>query len=264
MKDYYEKDAVSATLLKAVIKQSPVHAEERMKSFVPTANMKLGTAFHAVILEPEIAHELYAVQPIIDRRTKAGKEVYASFLENVGDKAVITQDQSQLLSGMKASCLAHPEVQRLLEQCYATEFQSFFEFSEIECKAMIDICDDEGTIVDIKTTQDASPEAFMRQSANLLYHMQLAWYANAMGLKWNEVNAYIIAVENTAPHGVAVYRFSQSALLNGWELCKHAMKLWKEHKMNLALGDGSFPYSDGVLELELPVWVTNSMEELSK
>jgi len=263
MKEYFEKDAVSATLLKAVIKQSPVHAEERMKSFVPTANMKLGTAFHAAILEPDQAHELFAVQPIIDRRTKAGKEVYSAFLETVGDKTIITHDQSELMWAMKESCLAHPEVQGLMEQCYATEFQSFFEYDGVDCKAMIDMCDNEGTIVDIKTTQDASPDAFMRQSANLLYHMQLAWYANAMGLKWSDVKAYIIAVENTAPHGVAVYRFSQSALLNGWELCKHAMKLWKEHKMNVALGDGSFPYTDGVLELELPVWATNLLEEVS-
>ena len=51
--NYFEKDAISATLLKAIIKQSPVHAEERMKSFEPTANMKLGTAFHAIMLEPE-------------------------------------------------------------------------------------------------------------------------------------------------------------------------------------------------------------------
>lgn len=263
MKEYYEKDAVSATLLKAVIKQSPVHAEERMKSFVPTANMKLGTAFHAQILEGDQFDELVAISPSVDRRTKAGKEAHAKFLETVGDKTVITYDQAEMIVKMHESCLAHPEVVRLMEQCYATEFQSFFEFSGMECKAMIDMCDDEGTIVDIKTTQDASPDAFMRQSANLLYHMQLAWYANAMGLQWNEVNAYIIAVENTAPHGVAVYKFSKSALLNGWELCKHAMKLWKEHKMNLALGDGSYPYSDKVLELELPVWATNLLDEVS-
>jgi hypothetical protein len=264
MKEYFEKDAVSATLLKAVIKQSPVHAEERMKSFLPTSNMKLGTAFHARVLEHERFDELVAISPSVDRRTKAGKEAHAKFLETVGDKTVITQDQFDLVDAMSLACFYHPEVVRLMKQCYATEFQSFFEFSGMECKAMIDMVDDEGTIVDIKTTQDASPDAFMRQSANLLYHLQLAWYANAMGLKWDEVNAYIIAVENTAPHGVAVYKFSQSSLLNGWELCKHGMKLWKEHKMNVALGDGSFPYTDGVLELELPVWATSSMEELSK
>jgi hypothetical protein len=117
--------------------------------------------------------------------------------------------------------------------------------------------------VDIKTTQDASPEAFTRSSANFLYHMQLAWYAKAMNLDWREVNAYIIAVENSAPYGVAVYKFSQSALLNGWELCKTAMTKWKEYKLNLAMGDGVFPYSNEVLELELPVWATNLLEETS-
>jgi exodeoxyribonuclease VIII len=263
-KSYFDIDAVSATLLKSVIKQSPVHAEERMKSFVPTANMKLGTAFHAAILEGEEWDELIAVSPMVDRRTKAGKEAHAKFLETVADKTVITPDQCDLMEAMQTSCLAHPEVQLLFEKCYATEMQIEFEFDGIDCKAMIDMVDDKGTIVDIKTTQDASPEAFMKQSANLHYHLQLAWYARAMNLDLRDVNAYIIAVENTAPHGVAVYRFSQSALLNGWELCKHGVKLWKDYKLNKAIGEDSLPYTDGILELELPVWATNSMEELSK
>ena len=263
MKEYYEIEAVSATLLKAVIKQSAVHAAERMKSFQPTANMKLGTAFHASVLETENFEELIAVSPNVDKRTKAGKEVHAKFLEDVGDKTIITHDQFEKMKVMKMSCLAHPEVQKLLEKCYATEFQTTFDFDKMKCKAMIDLCDSEGTIVDIKTTQDASPEAFTRSSANFLYHMQLAWYAKAMNLDWREVKAYIIAVENTAPYGVAVYKFSQSALLNGWELCKTAMTQWKEYKLNLAMGDGVFPYSNEVLELELPVWATNLLEESS-
>ena len=265
--NYYSQEAVSASLLKAIVKQSAVHAEERMKPSEGTQAMRLGTAFHAVILEPEIAHELYAVQPIIDRRTKAGKEVYASFLENVGDKTVITQDQSQLLAGMKASCLAHPEVQQLLELCYAVEFQTFWEIDGVPCKAMIDACSDEGTIVDIKTTQDASPEAFSRASFNYLYHLQLAWYANSMGIvgvdkdldgtkDFSKVNAHIIAVENTAPFGVAVYKFSTDALEAGWELCKSGFNTWKEHKLNLVMGDGTYPYSNQVLELDLPYWAS--------
>lgn len=258
--NYFEKDAISATLLKAIIKQSPVHAEERMKSFQPTANMKLGTAFHAKVLELPIYDELIAVSPDCDRRTKIGKETHAKFLETVGDKTVITPDQSILVEDMAKECMAHPEFTRLNEMCYAKEMEIDFMFEGMQCKSKIDMVDDNGTIVDIKTTQDASPEAFMRQSANLLYHLQLAWYAKAMGLKWNEVDAYIVAVENSKPHGVAVYKFSQIALLEGWELCKRGVELWKEYKENCVLGYGSFPYGKETVELDLPMWARNGVE----
>ena len=258
--NYFEKDAISATLLKAIVKQSPVHAEERMKNFEATANMKLGTAFHAKILELPEYDNLIAVSPDCDKRTKAGKETHAKFLETVGDKTVITPDQSVLVENMARACMAHPQVQRLIEKCYATEMEIDFEFDGMDCKSKIDMVDDNGTIVDIKTCQDASPEGFKRDSARYLYHLQLAWYARARGIDWKDVNAYIIAVENKAPHGVAVYKFSTNAILNGWELCKLGVAMWKEHKMNLALGDGTFPYTDEVLELELPVWAMNGLE----
>ena len=258
--NYFEKDAISATLLKAIIKQSPVHAEERMKSFTATQAMKLGTAFHARALELDKYDELVACAPDCDRRTKVGKEVHAKFLEEVGDKTVITQDQSDAVDQMWKSCQAHPKVMDLFEQCTKKEVEVDFEFDSMKCKAKIDMFDGENTVVDFKTCQDASPDAFMRASANYLYHLQLAWYARAVGLKWNEVSAYIIAVENTAPYGVAVYKFSNNALLNGWELCKDGVGMWKEYKMDLAIGGGMFPYSDEVLELELPVWATKTNE----
>ena len=260
MKDYYEIEAVSASLLKAVVKQSPAHAEHRMTSFEPTANMKLGTAFHAAILEGEEYDDLIAVSPHVDRRTKAGKEAYAKFLEGVGDRTVITHDQSLLVDAMQKNCLAHPQVTALLKKCYAYEFQTEFEFDGSKCKALIDACDDTGTVVDIKTTQDASPEAFMKQSANLLYHMQMAWYANALGVHPSEANAYIIAVENTAPHAVAVYKLSTEAMVTGWELCCQAVKDWKAYKLDCAIDGTAFAFGEDVLVLDLPHWAKNGVE----
>ena len=52
-RNYFDVSAVSATLLKAVINQSPLHAVERMMSFKPTTSMSLGTAVHAKLLEAE-------------------------------------------------------------------------------------------------------------------------------------------------------------------------------------------------------------------
>tara|TARA_R100000655_G_scaffold84114_1_gene123695 strand:+ start:2492 stop:3286 length:795 start_codon:yes stop_codon:yes gene_type:complete len=262
MKDYYQIDALSASLLKTVIKQSPAHAEHRMKNFEATANMKLGTAFHAAILENDQYEDLIAISPKVDRRTKAGKEEHANFVESVGDRTIITHDQSILVDAMQKNCLAHPEVRSLLNKCYAYEFQTEFEFDGVNCKAMIDACDDMGTIVDLKTTQDASPDAFMKSSANFLYHMQMAWYSHAMGVHWSEANAYIIAVENTQPHGVAVYKMTTDSLRVGWELCCQAVKEYKHYKVQCALDEELFlPYGSNVKNLDLPIWAKNGVEE---
>ena len=263
--NYYSRDAISASLLKSVIKQSAVHAEERMKPTEGTPATRLGTAFHASILEPENWSDLIAVSPACDRRTKVGKEVYADFLKTSANKTIITPDQDQLIAGMLQSARAHPEVLRLFEECYSIEFQTFFDIDGIDCKAMIDMCHENGTIVDVKTTQDASPESFKKASANWLYHLQLAWYANAMGIvgddknisekkDFSKVNAYIIAVESSAPFAVAVYKFSTEALESGWKLCQRSFNVWKDYKLNLALGEGVYPYSDTVLDLHLPAW----------
>mgnify|MGYP003658739158 FL=1 len=166
--NYFDKDAISATLLKTVVKQSPVHAEERMKNFKATPNMKLGTAFHAKILELPEYDNLIVVSPDCDKRTKAGKETHAKFLETVGEKTVITPDQSQLVENMAEACMKHPQVQRLIEECYGVEMEIDFDFDDMACKSKIDMVNDSGTIVDIKTCQDASPEGFKRASANFL------------------------------------------------------------------------------------------------
>ena len=253
MKDYYQIDAVSASLLKRVIKQSPLHAEESMKPSEGTPAMRMGTAFHASVLEVENWEELIAVSPAVDRRTKAGKAEYAEFAETSVGKTIITPDQDFAIQQMKENILLHPEAFDLLEDCTATEFQTTFEFDGMDCKAMIDLCG-ENVIVDLKTTQDASPDAFMKSSANWLYHMQLAWYANAMGMELDEVDAYIIAVENVAPYQVAVYRFSADALDQGFKLCMDGMKKWKQYKLQKSVGNKVLAYGSDVKDLDLPAW----------
>jgi len=251
--DYFDRDAVSATLLKAVIKQSPVHAVERMRAFEPTANMKLGTALHAKVLEPKRCGEILAVSPDVDRRTKAGKEAYAEFLENVENKTVITASQNESANEMRCKILEHPQAVSLLKDSQ-TEVEKYFEYDCFNCKAKIDAIHNEGFIVDVKTTVDASPDAFAKQSANLLYHMQLAWYAKSVGRSWKDCDCYVIAVENTMPHSVAVYHYERDALEFGWKLCKRAVRIWKDYLADVAIDGKSFAYGTDALDLILPAW----------
>ena len=268
--NYYDIDAISATLLKAIAKTSPLHADIRMKTFKATPAMKLGTALHAKILEVGEYEDLVKVAPSVDRRTKAGKAEYAEWTDALnGDETIITQDQSDAVVQMEHNIRNHDAAVRLLEQCYAYEMYIPFTVNvngwDMQAKAKIDMVDDEGTIVDIKTTADASPNAFKKQSANLNYHMQMAWYCHAMGFGrkrvWEDANALIIAVENTAPYSVAVYKYDHEALMAGYALCRYACEEWQKYQLAKTLGDKIMPYSGQVIEMGLPAWAANSEKE---
>ena len=250
--EYFALDAINATLLKDIIRQSPVHAQAKRTMDKPTPQMKLGTAVHAVILDTNW-EETVAVSPAVDRRTKAGKAEYAEFEEKSGNKTVITEDQFNLVDQMQIAVFDHPEARRLLGNCTDSEHVRVFEYEGEKCKAKIDAVDrSRATIVDIKTTADASPQAFVKQSANYLYHMQLAWYAKSMDSFC--VDAYIIAIENTPPHAVAVYIFDAEALRVGWRLCERAVREWQEYKLDRELNDVSLAYGDNIHDLCLPPW----------
>lgn len=50
-----------------------------------TLAMLLGSVFHKLVPEPETFTAEYAVCPAVDRRTKAGKEVYQAFVNSLND-----------------------------------------------------------------------------------------------------------------------------------------------------------------------------------
>lgn len=254
-KEYFALDAINATLLKDIIKQSPVHAQARRdRDDKPNDAMILGTATHAAILDTNW-DDAIAIAPDVDRRTTKGKDEYAAFVDSIGDKTVISQKQADLAEGMSKTVLNHPEALALLDRCSLREVVHVWENgSGLDCKAKIDAMDNTGVIVDLKTTRDASPEAFAKQSSNFLYHMQLAWYATAAEWGWESANCYIIAVENIAPHAVAVYKFDDDAIYSGMKLCTRAMKEWTKYKLDIALKNEPFAYGEWTHKLSLPAW----------
>jgi hypothetical protein len=72
------------------------------------------------------------------------------------------------------------------------------------------------TIVDLKTCQDASPNAFARACATFGYHTQAAHYLNGTFAE----RFVFIAVEKTYPYAVGVYELDAAAMAAGAEQCR--------------------------------------------
>lgn len=258
--NYFDVNAVSASLLKSIQVKSVVHAMERMKTFKANDSMNLGTAVHCRVLEPHLYESSIAVSPKVDRRTKAGKEAYAEFVKVSEGKTVISELQDMAAFEMSNMVMEHTQARMLLEGAkYEQEY--FYDYEGASCKAKIDAVklgkidnkyDD--IVIDIKTTIDASPSGFSKQSANFNYHMQMAWYAHAIGSSWRECNCYVIAVENTAPYSVAVYKYPTEVLQTGWELCTIALQKYQIYKEAEKRGSKVFAYTNQVLDIKLPAW----------
>lgn len=205
--EYHADPAISKSDLD-LINRSPAYyryVKENPKE--QTSAMLLGSVFHKLVLEPETFAAEYAVCPAVDRRTKAGREVYQSFVDDLQEGIeVITDDIYQTAQAMAESVKNHPIAARLLQGGQA-ETSYFWEENGVECKCRPDyLRTDIKSIIDLKSTQNASPESFVKSAYDYRYHVQAAWYLR--GLKACGVDAenfIFIAVEKEAPYTVCVY-----------------------------------------------------------
>jgi hypothetical protein len=245
--DYHADPAVSASHLHAVAK-SPYHYWSRYLDTKriapePTAAMRLGLLVHCAVLEPDELLQRYSVAP--DRRTKEGKAAVARMAAE-GIEAVSETDMALALS-MAASVRVHPAAAALLAHGKAE--QSFWwddTDTGLRCKCRPDWYSG-STVVDLKTTTDASPAGFARSVATFRYHVQASHYL--AGLHGAERFVFI-AVEKTAPYAVAVYELDAAAMAAGDELRQRDMRIIADCQATT-----EWPgYGDDCQALSLPSW----------
>lgn len=262
--DYHALPAISSSaIIKAL--RSPLHyfAEyvTREVERTETPSMRFGTAVHTAVLEPETWEERYIVAPDVDRRTKAGKEAWAAFVEEAGSREVITSEEAARAHAIAALVHSHPSAGPLLRGDFVEperEASYFWRDAEtgLECRCRPDSFDGE-VIVDLKTTTDASPSGFARSVANYGYHVQAAWYRRGVAAVTGRIPRHvIIAVETSAPYAVAVYELDALALEEGDRLCQRAITTIAECQRA-----GRWPgYGDEIQRLGLPRWAVQEVQ----
>lgn len=239
----HKRKYLSASALKAFSK-SPNHYVQYVTGTVEaTPAMTFGSALHCYVLEPKEFNKRYAVCPKVDRRTKEGKMLYAQFVESSVGKEVLTADDFATVLELDKSIREHEPAMDLLEGCTSFEEMREGEIQGVQFKGIADGLSD-GYILDIKTCQDASPEAFERTAYNSFYHEQGVAYQTLFGVD----RFYWIAVEKNPPYNVSVFMQSMDAF---YKARKHLFDLVS----NWDKWDGlPQSYSKEVFTLNLPRW----------
>lgn len=218
-----------------------------------TAAMRIGSLFHGLVLEPERVK--IAVAPACDKRTKDGKAAWEAFcLENAGAE-IVTAEEGEMLTGMVASVRAHPAANALLSGPGVAEGSAYWvdEQSGELCRCRPDFYrQDLGIIVDLKSTEDASPEGFARSIAKYGYHRQNAMYVDGVEASTGDfVKGFVFVVtEKSAPYCTAVYSLDMQGVEIGRDQYKRLLLDLADCKVAK-----KFPgYSDRIETLSLPAW----------
>ncbi|UZR29038.1 PD-(D/E)XK nuclease-like domain-containing protein [Methylococcus mesophilus] len=248
---YHSDPAVSKSGLDRLAK-SPAHyrwwLENREE---PTKALILGTAIHTAVLEPDELRTRYAFMlEGLDRRTKEGKAIYAE-LES-GGRTVLSADDEKLVTGVMESVQLHPTASELLRGGEGmSEVSCFTELEGLNVKCRPDWLRRDGIVVDLKTTEDASPRGFARSVANYRYQVQAAYYLDCLAATGLSPHTFVfIAVEKSDPHAVGIYELDAEALELGRELYRRDLALLKH-----CLATDEWPgYSEDVVSLNVPAW----------
>lgn len=260
---YHRGPGVSCSGLKLIADKTPAHYfdlylnpewTERRQS----AALFVGTALHAATLEPDLFRALYLVNPYPDRRGNRYKEIVQG---NPG-KHILSQEEAANVAGMHRALHRHPTAGALLRRVDDTELSAYAidpETGEL-VRIRMDLITTDDVIVDVKKTQDASPDGFRRAVANYSYFLQHAFYWDVFRLAaGTEPRAFVfIAVEEQPPHAVGVYTIDPEDVMRGRVRYRKALDLYAECRRT-----GVWPgYSDRIETLALPEWARSQLPAL--
>jgi len=243
------------------------HVNPDREPFTPTPQMVLGTAIHAAILEPDsfrsgyilapeglkkpTSSQLNAKKPSPDTIVQIAE--WQQFQAEAAGKIILDAEDWESVLGARDAVLTHPTVRGLFQHGEAET--SYFgidpETGEVvKCRPDFDRIEFDGMIVDVKSTEDASPEGFGGSATKFRYDVQDPWYRDvidlALGARAVVRSFGFVAVERKPPFQVGLYYSTPEQLLRGRAMGRRDLRRIVEcreanHWPDFAANDGPQP-----------------------
>lgn len=224
----------------------------------PTVAMIFGTALHTAVLEPNVFDSDYIVTPKIDRRTNIGKAEFANLTAmcQAGNKTLIEAEDFDNVRGMRDAIFKHPTAKLLFQNGIAEQTFMFQEPNTgANCKIRPDWTDNNsGLIVDLKTTEDATPNGFAKSAFNFKYYKQAPFYLDGLENCGKEAAGFVfVNIEKTEPFKIGIHyldarsmQFGRDEYLRNCETYVKCLEsgIWKG-------------YDEKISEVSLPEWAFN-------
>lgn len=236
-----------------------------------SAALIAGSVSHLTLLEPHLFASQYfilddaaKVQEIggaSPRTTTKYKEWKAGILAANEGKTEISLETYKAVNRMIANVQAHPAAKLLFKPGGKAEeridwiWQGYDQDGnpiQVRCKIKPDWQAANGFIVDLKTTEDASPSGFLRSVYKYRYHVQSAYYIDGYTQRNGvEPRGFIfIAVEKSPPYAVALYFATPEMIQAGRSTYERDLRTY-HHCLQTNEWHG---YPTQIMPLDLPTW----------
>lgn len=205
--DYHNSEGVSKSNLDDIAKCPAIYQWRKRapENEDKKQALNMGTALHCLLLEPQEFDNRFAVKPVFDRRTTAGKSGHESFMNEFAESGKIIIDESDELKLrlMQENAFAHPTAKKLLDMDGYYESSIFWTDKETGklCKIRPDkLVKDKAMIIDVKKTADI--DNFARSIEEYRYHVQDAMYCEGYKNHFGKIPHFVfIAVSETIDCG---------------------------------------------------------------
>lgn len=216
----------------------------------PTPNMALGTAFHTDVLTPNMMD--YAVAPVINKRTNAGKLEWAAFCDDNSDKAIITAEQAETKRHMVNSVKAEPRAKEIIAACknFESSARGTIDGVNFGVKGRID-AELGDCAVDLKSTSDASPDGFSKSILNFGYDIQAYMYCTL----FDKSNFIFVVTESVEPYTTEVYVLGEETIEFGRQRFEKACERIEEYEKTKIIS--GYTQSTEPVEINVPNWAFN-------
>lgn len=260
--DYFaDYSAWSQSMLKTFLDRRRLaeayYVKRTMQEPQPTDTMRKGTATHTALLEPERFDSLVITYPkdiLAKNGAVSTTEAKAFRDEHLAAGRVVLKDSEfaevkAMAASVRRVCGKWMGLPGFLEEAvYWTD-----EDTGLALKSRLDWrieTDNANIVLDLKTTDDASPWAFRQRVKSCRYWMQDSQYRDAAtSINGLPTQFYFAVVESSFPHACAIHRLDDSAANDArW----HRGGVLSRVAECLKTGDWSEPWESAINELALP------------
>lgn len=246
---YLAEKAVSKSALWTLHTRSPAHARVEKEE---SNAMKLGTAIHCAVLEPD-EFEARFVRGPDDRRGNRWKEALELASED-GMECLTSGDYDAAIQIRDNIVVGNPLIRKLTGVGTVREVSAFWTDPEtgLRCRARPDaFAPGLNMMVDLKVTTNATQDKWFRRVLDFGYHVQEPHYTDGWRRAGGEVDAFVfLVIEDKPPFAHAIYELAPPDVAEGEAIRRAALLKWAECERT-----GEWPgYPPGVQQLALPKW----------
>lgn len=226
-----------------------------------TDALRVGSAFHTMLLEPAQFDSRAFVWSGKPRNTKEGKDEYQAALDKACGRVLIKKSEFDNLKAMAKSILSQPAASKIINSNGKIESSFFYTDRSygVEAKARPDYYRADGIVLDLKTTADASEEEFQKSIVNYGYDIQAFMQMEAIEtVTGKRPDAFVfICVEKDPPYAVAFYQ-ADNDMLRAGEYRYHNLM----GKYATCLKANSWPgYGNLIRPISVPSWFINRLDK---